>query len=679
MKKIILNILIVAILTTGVGGIMTAPKVAEASCLPNVTSVIGGFRIQDCVADFGVVFIMPLTAKFLQISAYLFDKALMLNLSIGKFVSSTETKASPVEVVWKTIRDISGMFFIFVLLFSSIKMILTGESNKGVIVGIVIAGLTVNFSLFITKVLIDASNSAALTIYSAIAPGQGNVGFIDSTVGGAFNTSETNSLYGKDGTISEKIMSVVSLQTLFATVKKEEQERSFNATVLIVVFGGISLMLVLGIAFLAAAVMFLWRFLILLALMAFSPFYALAIAFPQFKKQSDLFSKNLINQCLFAPVFLFFIYIGMSILTNSDFIELSGSKGESFAGVLTGKGIGPLVQYSLAIFTIFTGLGTATSFGAKGGEFGVEWIKGLGKWGQGVVGRTAVGMPAKWAGKGVDALSSVQLGDNKGAFSKTGNLIAKVTGASALTREGVKLTRAGLKNVSNAKFGSGRSLEDIEKSDKDYAKEQRKLGLGRDLKTAIANGDSSSVKTLLGKLSKDEKIKLDKDTLTNPIVAQHLSESDYEAIDKGDKSDKDKVEIRGARKQVLENFVKVISEDSSDKKANSTKEKEGLKTMIGKMSPKEILGLGEMLKKPEVIAVLKASQLKGIVDDIDFDSKEKIRSVIENDKTHQAHGYITSKESSKWGGKNNSEVTKDKNVIITEDLPRNVRETKKYS
>lgn len=671
LKKLLYNILITTIIILGAGGAMAVPRTAHAAC--NIGGVVTGNGLTDCVNELVVVTVMPLTGKFLQLSAYLFDNALTLNMNIARFLQKPTCEGkdcliSPVEVIWKLIRDISGMFFIFILIWASIKMILGGDNSKNVIVGVVIAGLLVNFSLFATKIIIDASNAFTLTIYNAISPGQANVGLFDTTVGGTYFFS--GDLYGKDGTVSSKIMQVVDLQSLFAATQNATKKTNFNVTSIVTVVGGAALMLVLGLAFLAAGLMFLWRFVMLLTLMAFSPIPALAYAFPSLKKYSSQFTETLLHQAFFAPIFLFFIYIALKVLTNEAFVSIMGTKNNSFANVFgtTGAIATPLIQYGLVIFVIFMGLITAKSFGAKGAAWGMGNITGLGKWTGGVIGRNTAGKLAKTTGNVVDWASAKQVGDQNGAFAKTGNFLAKYSGASFATKESTRALRSGLKSISSSKFGSSQSLDDIKKEGKEYTKKQRELGISRDLSIAIKAGKSEDVKKLLGKLSKDERTNLDKDDLVNPTVAQFLSESDYEAIDKSDKSDKDKVDIRAARKEILDGFIKENKVDE-------------LKNMVGKMTPKEVLGLGpENLKKPEIIAHLKASQLKGIVDDLTPDVKNAIRSEIENvGAGHQAHGYITSKERSKWGGASVENTTNNNGPTLSGRVPKKPEDQVRYN
>lgn len=456
MKKLIAHILIVTIFTLGIGGALAVPQTAHAAC--SIGGVVTtGNGLTDCVNELVVVAVMPIVGKFLQLSAYLFDHAITLNLNIAQFLQNCidkDCKTSPVEVVWKLIRDISGMFFIFVLVWASILMILRGESSKSTIIGVIMAGLLVNFSLFATKVIIDGSNSLTLTVYSAISPNYNPT--LAASVG--FGAQDVNKQI--PGSVSSKIMQVVDIQSLYASTKDATKKTNFNVSSIVSTVGGISLMLVLGIAFLAAGLMFLWRFVMLLVLMAFSPIPALAYAFPGLRGQSTKFMKVLMDQCLFAPVFLFFLYIALKVLTDPAFLALSNPNHSTFAGVFGGGGIAPLIQYGLVIFIIFMGLVTAKSFGVKGADFGINGINWLSKMGQG-------------------ALRTATLGTATVITRNTaGNLAAKIGDSQALQDAASKSTIAAL-GLKGFKTAGASYKQNVEKKAEARVKFAESLGYNK--------------------------------------------------------------------------------------------------------------------------------------------------------------------------------------------------------
>src|SRR3989338_3544973 len=76
-----------------------------------------------------------------------------------------------INIAWKVMRDLMNMAFIFLLVYEGIKMII-GLSDttkvKKFISMIVLASLLVNFSLFFTKIMIDASNIVTIVVYNSV-------------------------------------------------------------------------------------------------------------------------------------------------------------------------------------------------------------------------------------------------------------------------------------------------------------------------------------------------------------------------------------------------------------------------------------------------------------------------------------------------------------------------------
>ena len=81
-----------------------------------------------------------------------------------------------VEQGYKIILNVANMIFIFLLLYIAIKTILgDGGDMKKLLTNIIVVALMINFSLFMTKVIIDASNIVAMGFYNAIQTEVGKV------------------------------------------------------------------------------------------------------------------------------------------------------------------------------------------------------------------------------------------------------------------------------------------------------------------------------------------------------------------------------------------------------------------------------------------------------------------------------------------------------------------------
>ena len=77
-----------------------------------------------------------------------------------------------VSEAWVVVRDLSNIFFIFILLYIAFQTILGlgghGGGPKKMIAQVIIMALLINFSMFFTKVIIDSSNILALIFYNKI-------------------------------------------------------------------------------------------------------------------------------------------------------------------------------------------------------------------------------------------------------------------------------------------------------------------------------------------------------------------------------------------------------------------------------------------------------------------------------------------------------------------------------
>jgi hypothetical protein len=245
--------------------------------------------------------------------------------------------------VWRIIRDISGIFFIFVLLVAAIKIILGLDTKiSEVIKNIVIAGVLINFSFFFVSVLIDASNIVSQTIYNAMIPNSPKVSVSDfgpavsdgkggSTGGIKALTQKYFSNTPSKGSITDIFMQSLSIQSLYnkqlmdSTQYKAVDKNSSNGVmtmikiILIAIVGSI-IMFTAGASFMIAAGAFIVRLVILLFLLAFSPIYFAGMIIPGIKEYVTDFTKQLQAQLIFMPVYLLLMYVALRVLNESKIL-----------------------------------------------------------------------------------------------------------------------------------------------------------------------------------------------------------------------------------------------------------------------------------------------------------------------------------------------------------------------
>lgn len=309
--------------------------------------------IFDWFAQIAALFVnlcLSIASWFVALTGMLLNVSVLLTMNIKDFVDSTPA----IYTVWKAIRDITGMFIIFALLYASIRMIIGWDAKlKSVMINIVIAGVLINFSFFITAFLIDASNIVSLQLYKAITPGQASISASlrnSNAAGSGLSAIVTSSF--KDGGLSAVFMQALKIQTVFNPKNLDLQNKSTAMTPFRIVFIGVTgivIMITVGLSFLFAALAFVVRLVLLLMLLAFSPIWCAAYVVPQLKEYSTDYWKTLTAQLTFMPAYLLLMYVAMKIITESNLFN-SGAYGNLWQGTDT-NGV-PTEFVSLAINSV---------------------------------------------------------------------------------------------------------------------------------------------------------------------------------------------------------------------------------------------------------------------------------------------------------------------------------------
>ncbi len=311
----------------------------------------------------------------------------ILDFTITLSLSATDLFNSPaVNIGWKAVRDIFNMFFIFSLIYISIKTILksggykTSDALKNVIIGAVL----INFSLYFTKIVIDISNVFAVWIYNGI---QG------LTPGGG-------------GGISRTIQDIFSFEKMFQT--REVNDLSAFVAVFALIFlyaASIKIFLEVSFLFITRTVMFVF-------LLILSPIGFVGEVFPKLASESERWKKDLTGQALVAPVFLLLLYITLLFVDNIQATTLFLNKPAIDS---TTKSSFTFVDFALFMITYFMikkSLDVAKDFSGKSGDMITGAIKGglgiaLGAATGGVALAGRIGAAAAFAEKGKGAAAAL--------------------------------------------------------------------------------------------------------------------------------------------------------------------------------------------------------------------------------------------------------------------------------
>lgn len=342
--------------------------------------------------------------------------ALMGNLFdffIGYSLSDESYRADFAVRGWQLVRDISNIFFIVILVYVGIATVfnMSSANMKKVVANLILNALLINFSLFVTRVVIDVSNVVARVFYHSVEVCQGKC--VDENNDG----SPDNLLNGPGGfpSLSAKIVSSFNPQKIFSAQALDSQKVGGNKTATtdnvtsndqdktdklnrndyattFVIISLIAAMILFAVAmmFWKTAFFFLGRVIGLYIAMIFSPFAFLGRGGIPLVGGIEKISwknwwKDLSNYAMLAPIFVFFLYIIYAFI-DSDFITgfTKVNSGNSFLETVVYIAIPMLIVY----FMISKGVDIAKTYA---GELGKQ-VQGFAQKATGIVAGGALGV-----------------------------------------------------------------------------------------------------------------------------------------------------------------------------------------------------------------------------------------------------------------------------------------------
>lgn len=366
---------------------------------------------------------------------------------------------SAITLAWGVIRDLINMSFIFILLYIAIGTILDiGVNWKNTLVKVVITAILINFSLFFTKIVIDASNLLALTFYNSFSNGTA------SSIASAFTDAlKITSLFGNITTA----LNGTALQLMTAGVI------------------GTIFILITCFVFLVATFLFLSRFVTIVFLLILSPIGFFGSILPGLGSAASKWRDALMGQAIFAPIFMILTWVTLQIINDPGFKAPSGAKlsdafSVSASGLPPGGSSGTFMDLFMnyIIITIFMIATIVISKQAanRGGAIGqkiVSGAMGLGAAGGAFAGRRSLGWAANTADKkgylrGVDraaAGSGFAKGIREG-FSQGSGVGGKLKGglvglAGGAKTYGARATRATVRGTATGNLDVRKGINTI--------------------------------------------------------------------------------------------------------------------------------------------------------------------------------------------------------------------------
>lgn len=465
---------------------------------------------------------------------------ILMDLSIGFFTVGMVDAVEELKLdkaiseMWSIIRDIFNLLFIFGLIFAGFKIILDANdsTSKKTVGMIVVAALLINFSLYVSQVVVDFTNVAAYQIHQMINPG----------------TAASKSMLGIPiNNISNQFYLITGLSENRDEIDAELAPVTggtgefFKALILGFVF--LIFYTILGFVFAACAIILFTRFFTLIFLMIFSPVMFLGWVIPSMDNISKEWRKTFLNQALVGPALLFMIYLSLRALQGLGTTNREGTF------------IATIVYLLVVVAFLFASLKVARSLSSWGslqaynfGESMTNKVRGYtGSLSAGVIargGRATLGRAAQSISERDGLRDAAARGGVRGWVARrTLNTTSALGDASFDARNTKALKGAGL---GAGIKGYATSSKDIAKSDLDYAK---KLG--------TVSEDDPRVKAMKNDLDFEERaIKRKKAQIQEMRKKQEPQEkidaakAELEDLEESHNDKKEALESEKARRQI---------------------------------------------------------------------------------------------------------------------------------
>lgn len=366
---------------------------------------------------FGVIIasgLMILTGFLLSIVGLLFN--FLIDYTIVDFASFYSIVSPGIEGGWSAFRDIANIAIIGAFVFVAISTIL-GVDQYGAnrfVAKLIIAAVLINFSLFLTKFTIDASNITARQFATSIDK---------NYITGESASIALNDFGGSTGIagVFMEHMGVTSILGSYSSVDKIAQHKSGGGDVALLYgvvastfFFATAAVLLYGVAYLFLRAVAL-IVLLMLSAVAFASF-----AVPKSEKLWSMWLENLLKHVFFAPSLLIFLwatlYVSSAIGAHPDGANLSKLITDPSSPISI-KGI---FNYVVVIGLLFASIYISKSISFAGSNYlsklrGVAAFGtlGLGSLGAGFLARNTIGRGATRLGSWAQKKAQDQREDGK--------------------------------------------------------------------------------------------------------------------------------------------------------------------------------------------------------------------------------------------------------------------------
>lgn len=419
------------------------------------------YNLPDCIPAV-VYYVIYKPASWILVGAgQIFDVTLALS------IDSSFINQDFVDSTWLVVRDFSNMLFIFILLFAGVQTILNMGAWQNTIKLVIIMALLINFSLFFTKVVIDAGNVLAVGIYNSMGVQKNGT---DRNLSGG-GVPERN--------ISGNLAGAFEPQRFLDTAGKVD---ALDATIVFIIAAIVSGFA--GYVFFKVALLFIGRLIAFWFLMIVSPFAFISIALPSKANKFQDWVDTLISQAFVAPVFLFLLYLIMQVINGGNGI-LAGLVKQSGSGVgafTFDKVLAPVIIATIIIIALQRALKFATDMSGELGNLGAGIggaALGIATGGTAMVGRTFLGGAGALALRSGLVSSESRVGGFAKTLTKSSFDVRNLGGKDSVF--GKTIGGGIAKGVGSLGLGKGGGVGGVEKAKKDQMEKTLEKAKGKEM------------------------------------------------------------------------------------------------------------------------------------------------------------------------------------------------------
>ncbi|MEI6864001.1 MAG: hypothetical protein WCK46_01335 [Candidatus Adlerbacteria bacterium] len=409
-----------------------------------------------CLTSVVYLFTVYWTSGLVYVGSYVFNFGLQLGLNSSSYALDFLSQG------WAVVRDIANLAFVFILIYIAYTIIVQAETSGTMktLAMVIVMALLINFSFFLTRIVIDTGNILAIQFYNAIDVRDPQNPRLAATI--ASPLGGNNNPVIKD--MSAGIMNAVQIQNLLGTESFKnftDQAQNFsgflaNVGLQILLYTTVAIFFALiAFIFFSVGINFLIRIVTLWFVIIFAPLAFAARSLPQVKyakKYYDLWQQHLVESAFYPAIFLFMFFIitlflkelaGSTGLIPEVFKAAQGTRGYQALFIIMGN-VG--IRVGLLIVMMFYALKFSDSFSSQGSAA----VKNIGGWAGSKAAQIGAGTSA-WAarntaGRAANALSRTNAVQNFAANYAIGrgvkNTLTGIAGSSMDIR-GV----SGLKSV----------------------------------------------------------------------------------------------------------------------------------------------------------------------------------------------------------------------------------------